>query len=71
VALSAVGTLQTLIAHENEFDGFVVAVDRTLAFMPAGGYSKPVVGIGEASMYMACLLGHKFTSMTALWRMVP
>jgi allantoin racemase len=72
VALSAIGTLQTLIAHEKEFDGFVDACGCDPGLYACREVtSKPVVGIGEASMYMACLLGHKFTSMTALWRMVP
>jgi len=72
VALSAVGTLKTLIAHEKEFDGFVDACGCDPGLYACREVtSKPVVGIGEASMYMACLLGHKFTSMTALWRMVP
>ncbi len=72
VALAAIGTLQTLIAHEKEFDGFVDACGCDPGLYACREVtSKPVVGIGEASMYMACLLGHKFTSMTALWRMVP
>jgi allantoin racemase len=72
VALSAVGTLQTLIAHEKEFDGFVIACGQDPGLYACREVTpKPVVGIGEGSMYMACFLGHKFTSMTALWRMVP
>src|SRR6056297_2150102 len=72
VAVSAIGTLQRLIDHEKEYDGFVVACgcDPGL-FACREVTSKPVMGIGEASMYMACLLGHKFCSMTAAWRMVP
>ena len=72
VALAATGVLQTLIAHEKEFDGFVDACGQDPGLYACREVTtKPVVGIGEASMYMACLLGHKFTSMTALWRMVP
>jgi len=72
VVLSAVGTLQRLIAHEKEYDGFVVACGCDPGLYACRELtSKPVVGIGEGSMMMACLLGHRFTSMTALWRMVP
>jgi allantoin racemase len=72
VALSAIGTLERLISHEKDYDGFVVACGCDPGLYACRELtSKPVVGIGEASMYMACLLGHKFTSMTALWRMVP
>ncbi len=72
VALSAVGTLQTLVANEKDYDGFVVACGQDPGLYACREVTtKPVVGIGEASMYMACLLGHRFTSMTALWRMVP
>ncbi|MBD3305008.1 hypothetical protein GF339_01490 [candidate division KSB3 bacterium] len=72
VALAAVGTTERLIAHEQEYDGFVVACGCDPGLYACRELTaKPVVGIGEASMYMACLLGHKFTSMTAMWRMVP
>jgi allantoin racemase len=72
VALAAIGTLERLIASEKKYDGFVVACGCDPGLYACREVtSKPVVGIGEASMYMACLLGHKFTSMTALWRMVP
>jgi len=72
VALAAVGTLQTLIAHEKEYDGFVVACGQDPGLFACREVtSKPVVGIGEGSMFMACFLGHKFTALTALWRMVP
>lgn len=72
VALAAVGTLERLVAHEREYDGFVVACGCDPGLYACREITaKPVVGIGEASMFMACLLGHKFTSMTAMWRMVP
>jgi allantoin racemase len=72
VALSAVGTLERVIAHEREYDGFVVACASDPGLYACREVTaKPVVGIGEASMYIACLLGHNFTAITALWRMVP
>jgi allantoin racemase len=72
VVLSAIGTLQRLIAFEKEYDGFVVACGSDPGLYACREVaSKPVVGIAEASMYMACLLGHRFTCLTALPRMVP
>jgi allantoin racemase len=71
-ALTAMGTLEQVILHEAEYDGFIIAcgVDTGL-YACREMTPKPVVGIAEAGFYMACLLGHKFTSLTTLPRMVP
>jgi len=61
-ALSAPGMVQIVRKYEKEADAFVVACacDPNLKLMREIS-SKPVVGIGEASMYMATMLGNSFT----------
>ena len=54
--------VQIVRKYEKEADAFVVACvcDPNLKLMREIS-SKPVVGIGEASMYMATMLGNSFT----------
>jgi allantoin racemase len=64
--LSAPGTLEVLLAHRDQFDAFVVACysDHPTVYAAREITDKPVLGIAEASMYMACMLGHKFSVVT-------
>lgn len=72
-AISVVGLLEEVKKGVRDgFDGFVVA-----AFIDTGLYEAreaaeaPVVGIAEAAMHMACLLGDRFSVVTISKRMVP
>jgi allantoin racemase len=69
-ALAAVGVMEEVKKGEKEgFDGYVVA-----CFGDPGLYAcreiteKPVVGIAEAALFMACMLGHRFSILSVLSR---
>lgn len=64
--LSAPGTLQTAIERLDEFDAFVIACfsDHPTVYALRELTDKPVAGIAEASMLLACILGHKFSVVT-------
>ena len=60
--LTAPGMIRLLRENEDSFDAFIVAChsDPNLDVLKEIS-AKPVIGIGEASMAIASLLGHKFT----------
>ena len=64
--LSAAGTLETLIANLDGFDAFVIACysDHPTIYAAREITDKPVLGIAEASMYLACMLGYRFSVVT-------
>ena len=64
--LSAPGTLEVLVNEIDNFDAFVIACysDHPTIYAAREITDKPVVGIAEASMYMACMLGYKFSVVT-------
>jgi allantoin racemase len=64
--LSSPGTLELAIAEMEAFDAFVIACysDHPTVYAIREITEKPVVGIAEASMYMACMLGYKFSIVT-------
>jgi allantoin racemase len=70
--LAAPGMMRLLREHEGEFDAFVVAChsDPNLDAMKEIT-AKPVVGIGEASMKLASMLGHKFSVITSMEHSIP
>ena len=72
-ALSITGTIETFIDHEKEFDGFVVACysDPLAVYALREITEKPVLGIAEASIHLACLLGNKFSIVTTNDRWGP
>ena len=61
--LSAPGTLELLIREQDNFDGFIIACygNYTTAAAAREITDKPVLEISEASMVVACMLGHKFS----------
>lgn len=65
-ALSLQGTLEVAIVELENVDGFVIACysDHPAIAALREITDKPVLGIAEASMYMACLLGRKFSIIT-------
>jgi allantoin racemase len=71
-ALSVKGTLEAFVDHEKEFDGFVLACysDPVAVYALREITEKPVLGIAEASIHLACLLGNKFSIVTTndRWR---
>jgi allantoin racemase len=72
VLQAAPGMIQLLRENEPEFDAFVVAChdDPNLDAMKEMT-NKPVVGIGEASMKMATMLGHRFSVVSTMKHSIP
>jgi allantoin racemase len=64
--LSSAGTLELLVNELDNFDAFVIACfsDHPTIYAAREITDKPVLGIAEASMYMACMLGYKFSVVT-------
>ena len=69
---AAPGMVQVVQENENKYDGFVIAChyDPHLDMMKEIS-SKPVVGIGEASMKIASMLGHRFSIITTDDHSIP
>ena len=66
------GMVELLKRHEAEYDAFIVAChcDPNLDLMKELT-NKPMVGIGEASMKIATMLGHRFSVISTDSRSVP
>lgn len=64
--LSAQGTLARVLDFEDKADAFVIACysDHPAIYAAREITNKPVIGIAEATMHMACMLGHKFSIVT-------
>ncbi len=64
--LSSLGTLETALQHLDDFDAFVIACysDHPTIYALREITEKPVLGIAEASMYVACMVGYKFSVVT-------
>lgn len=64
--LSSAGTLELLIDELDNFDAFVIACysDHPTIYAAREITDKPVLGIAEASMYLACMVGYKFSIVT-------
>jgi allantoin racemase len=64
--LSSQGTLQLFLQEMDNYDGFILACysDHPAVYAMRELTEKPVIGIAEASMYMACMLGYKFSVVT-------
>jgi allantoin racemase len=71
-ALCAPGMIQLVRESEADFDAFIVAChcDPNLDLLKEMT-EKPVVGIGEASMKIATMLGHSFSVVTTHTRSIP
>lgn len=61
--LSCGPCLEVLIARQAEFDGFIIACYGNHPVIHAARemLNQPVVGIMEASLYLACVVGHTFS----------
>lgn len=64
--LSSPGTLELALTQLDNFDAFVIACysDHPTVYALREITDKPVLGIADASMYMACMLGYKFSVVT-------
>ena len=71
--LSAQGTLELALANLDACDGLCIACysDHPAVYALREITTKPVLGIAEASMVMACLLGRKFSVVTTNDEWVP
>lgn len=71
-AIAAKGMLDIVKKYEDEVDAFIVAChcDPNLDLLKEIT-CKPVVGIGEASMKMASMLGHRFSVISTSQHSVP
>ena len=70
--LSAMATVETVAKFREEYDAFIVACYGDPGVSACREITdKPVGGIGEASMHMACFVGHKFSVVTVIPRIKP
>jgi len=69
---SAPGMIRILKENEDTYDGFIIAChsDPNLDIMKEIT-PKPVIGIGEASMKIASMLGHKFSVISDTIHSIP
>lgn len=69
---AAPGMIQLVRQHEKIYDAFIVACHSDINLDVLKEIStKPVVGIGEASMKIASMLGHKFSVVSTHKHSVP
>lgn len=70
--LAAPGMMELVRANEADFDAFIVACHSDVNLDALKEMTdKPVVGIGEASMKIATLLGHSFSVVTTHIHSIP
>lgn len=71
-AVAALGMLEIVKRNQATYDAFIVAChcDPNLDLLKEAT-TKPVVGIGEASMKMASMLGHSFSVLSTCAHSVP
>jgi allantoin racemase len=64
--LSAAPTLELAITQMEQYDAFVIACvsDHPTVYALREITDKPAIGICEASVYFACMLGYKFSIVT-------
>lgn len=69
---AAPGMLQLIAQHQTDVDGFVIAChsDPNLDAVKEAS-TRPVVGIGEASIKLASMLGHRFSIVTTHRHSIP
>lgn len=70
--LAASGMIKMIKENDDSYDAFIIAChcDPNLEIIKEIT-DKPVVGIGEASMRIACLLGHRFSIIQTTKESVP
>jgi len=72
MALAAPGMMQLVRENEAEYDAFIIAChcDPNIELMKEIT-EKPVVGIGESSMKLASMLGHRFSVVSLGTHSIP
>lgn len=72
-AKSLPGMIQLLEENKSRYDAFIIAchADPNLDLMKEIAPYKPVIGIAEASMKIATMLGHSFSVISPTARSVP
>jgi len=72
IALAAPGMIRIVRENENKYDAFIIAChcDPNIDIIKEIT-DKPVIGIGEASMKTASMLGHSFSVISASKHSVP
>jgi allantoin racemase len=70
--IAAAATVEVVAKHRTDFDAFVIACygDPGL-FACREVTDKPVIGIAEASMHMACFVAHSFSVVSVIPRVKP
>jgi allantoin racemase len=70
--LAAPGMIELVRQNEKDFDAFIIAChcDPNIDVIKEIT-AKPVVGIGQASMHIACMLGHRFSIIQTSQESVP
>lgn len=69
--LAANATAELIARYESDFDGFIIACGVDPGLLAAWELTaKPVVGISEAAMLMACALSYRFAILTPQLRLV-
>jgi Asp/Glu/hydantoin racemase len=70
--LTAVETFKIIEKEQKNYDGVIIACFSDPGLDPSREISEiPVLGIGETSYLVACLLGHKFSVLTYTKKMDP
>ena len=70
--IAALATIETVAMNKDSYDAFVIACYGDPAVSACREITdRPVIGIGEASMHMACFLGHQFSIITVIPRAKP
>lgn len=71
--LSIPGTMEAFSAREKDYDAFIVACfsDPLVVYAMREFTTKPVLGIAEAAIYTACMLGSQFSIVTTNDRWKP
>lgn len=71
--VSIPGTMEVFREREKEFDAFILACysDPLVVYAMRELSTKPVLGIAEASIYTACMLGSRFSIVTTNDRWKP
>jgi allantoin racemase len=64
--LSVKGALTVFLENLDDFDAFAIACfsDHPVIYAAREITDKPVLGITEASMYLACMVGYRFSVVT-------
>ena len=71
-AIAVAATLDLLIRQRGKFDGYIIACGADSGIFAAREIMEaPVLGIGEAGMLTACMLGYRFSILDALHREWP